>query len=127
MNSKWTHYIFFSCLILIAYKKPPLDDAEWDSVFTWVQHQGLALLAGVEAIARGVSAERHEGGHLPCVIILMLETPHIVGDKTIRVRGDSHPVSFPQNASEALFILQNVLMKCFGDCLYFSFSFFRPY
>ena len=107
MNSKWTHYLLllfdFDCI-----NQPSLDDAEWNSVFTWPQHQGLALLAGVEAIARGVSAERHEGCHIPGVIILRLETPDIVGDKTIRVRGDSHPVSFPQNASEALFILRNV-------------------
>ena len=107
-----------SLLLLLDCINQPSLDAEWNSVFTWPQHQGLALLAGVEAIARGVSAERHEGGHIPGVIILRLETPDIVGDKTIRVGGDSHPVSFPQNASEALFILRNVQTKCFRDCLF---------
>ena len=80
-----------------------------------MEHHGLSLFAGVESITRGITAEGHEGGHIRAVIILMLGGhPDIVWDKPVRVRGKSGPVSFPENASEPLFIL-----KIFGltQCL----------
>ena len=80
-----------------------------------MEHHSLSLLAGVESITRGVTAEGHEGGHIRTVIILKMGGhPDIVWDKPVRVRGKSGPISFPENASEALFIL-----KIFGliQCL----------
>ena len=66
-----------------------------DSVITWLQHQCLSLLARVEAIAWRVPTEGHEGGRLSAVILMLGGHPDVVWDKTIRVWGNSRPISFP--------------------------------
>ena len=36
-----------------------------------MEHHGLSLLTGVEAITWGIPTEGHEGGHIHAVIILV--------------------------------------------------------